>query len=42
MLIVPLSPELRVGYKPVVTVTIVVLCILLHIFHVESQERIDI
>ena len=41
MLIVPLFPDLRVGYKPVVTITIVVLCIVLHIFHVASQGRIE-
>jgi membrane associated rhomboid family serine protease len=41
MLIVPLSPDLRVGYRPVITITIVVLCIVLHIFHVESQKRIE-
>ena len=41
MLIVPLSPDLRVGYRPVITITIVVLCIVLHILHVESQKRIE-
>lgn len=37
MLIVPLHPELRIGTKPVVTVCIIVLCV---VIHMESDEAL--
>lgn len=41
MLIVPLSPDLRLGHKPVVTVCVTVLCFVLHVFHMESKKGIE-
>ena len=40
MLILPLAPDLRVGYKPIVTFIVFFLCIGIHFLHERSQTLI--
>ena len=39
MLILPLAPDLRVGYKPIVSFIVFFLCIGIHFLHERSQTR---